>query len=258
MQTLVCATKKIDDIVIYYEVYSKNISKDEFESAFDGENFLEKNDNCIVLLHGNGEDHSIFKNQLDALCSFDYVIALDSRGHGKTTVGNEEFSIDLMAEDLAKFADETGLGKFALLGFSDGGNIALTYAVRHPERLCALAVSGANLNPSGLKPAFQIKTAAECFFAKLSKDKGERQNLKYQLLSLMTNHPHISSRLLSNIRCKTLVMAGERDLIKKGHTELIARSIPGAVLEIVPESSHCTILDNPEYVNAALGRFFAQ
>ncbi len=255
---LACVSKKIDDIVIYFEIYSKNITIEEFQKLFDGKKFVAKTDNVIVLLHGNGEDHRTFDMQIEALSEKSFVIAIDSRGHGNTTVGEQNFSIDLMAEDLSKLADELNLGNFSLLGFSDGGNVALTYAVRHPERLSALAVSGANLNPSGMVFSLKLKIAAAYFFAKMSKDKGEKENLKYQLLSLMVNHPHISPRLLSNIRCKTLVMAGERDLIKESHTQLIAKSIKNAILEIIPNSSHFTFGDNPEYVNSLLCKFFAE
>lgn len=259
MHTLATVTKKIDDISVYFEIYSERVTAEEFTSLFDGEKFIYKTDDCIVLLHGNGEDHRVFSHQTDVLCSsFTYVIAVDSRGHGRSTAGTEDFSIDLMAEDLAKLCDEINLGSFSLLGFSDGGNIALTYAVRHPERLSALAVSGANLNPSGMKTGFQIKVAIDCAIAKLSKDKDEDKKLKYQLLALMANHPHISSRLLSNIRCKTLVMAGERDLIKRAHTELIAKSIPNARLEIVSDCSHFTFGERPQEVNGILKEFFAQ
>lgn len=258
MHTLAAVTKSIDDISMYFEIYSESVSAEEFESLFDGEKFIYKTDDCIVLLHGNGEDNNVFARQKEALCSaFTYVLALDSRGHGRTTAGTEEFSIDLMAEDLAKLCDEINLGSFSLLGFSDGGNIALTYAVRHPERLSALAISGANLNPSGMKTAFQIKVAIDCAIAKLSKDKSKEKRIKHQLLSLMAKHPHISSRLLSNIRCKTLVMAGERDLIKRSHTELIARSIQNARLEIIPDCSHFTFGDKPQEVNDILKNFFA-
>ena len=75
----------------------------------------------LVLLHGNGEDHTYFKRQMEPFSLKYRVIALDTRGHGKSPRGSAPFTLDQFAEDLREFLDQRGIAKCHLLGFSDGG-----------------------------------------------------------------------------------------------------------------------------------------
>lgn len=247
--------KFIGDISLYCEVFAKGALASQTDS--EGE-FLAGKENCIIFTHGNGEDGRIFSSVIENLCENNYCITVDSRGHGKTEPGKEEFTVDLFSEDISKLADALELGKFSLCGFSDGGNAALTYAFRHPERLNKLCVVGANLNPSGMTFSAKLKIFTECFFTSLSKNKNDNAWLKYQLLSLMANYPHISPRMLRNITCPTLVVDAQHDLIQKKHTELIAKSIPDAKKVMVPKSSHNIFFSNPEYTSQMLKNFFCE
>lgn len=255
MKPLFYTTKNIDDISIYFEIYAKNALAEEFANVFSDGKFTQKQDNVLVLLHGNGEDGSIFNSIVEQLSEICYCIVPDTRGHGKTTAGTMDFTVDLLAEDLSKLCDELNLGNFRLLGFSDGGNTAITYAVRHPERLSALIAAGANINPSGLSTSFLLTNRIKLAVAKASKDKNEKSNLRYQLLSLMINHPHINPRLLRNIPCPALIMCAEKDLIKKSHTELIASSIKNSKLITVPDSTHDIFNTNHNFTTAAIKEF---
>ena len=257
MEPLISLKRRIDDIEIYFEIYSSKYNAESFGKVFDDGRFIEKNDNVLVMLHGNGEDTRIFKYNVGALCDNTICLLVDSRGHGKTTFGENSLDIDLMSEDVSKLCDELNIGKFKLLGFSDGGNIALTYAIRHPERLSHLVVAGANLNPSGLKFGTKLSILTSYFFAKPKRNKSENDRLKFELLNLMVNYPHISPRVLRNIECKTLVIEGEKDVIKPSHTKLIAQMIKGSRHEIIPDSSHNVFMDNPEYINKLIKEFIS-
>ena len=81
---------------------------------------------------------------------------LDTRGHGKSPRGTAPFSIRQFAEDLLHFLDEQNLPQVDLLGFSDGGNIALTFAAKYPHRIRRLVLNGANFHPSGIKTHIQL------------------------------------------------------------------------------------------------------
>lgn len=257
MKPLIALTRKIDDIEMYFEIYGSETLEQSFEAVFSDGRFVEKTDNILVMLHGNGEDRSVFYNNVEAFCDKDYCILVDSRAHGKTSFGDTELTIDLMAEDVSKLCDELNVGKFKLLGFSDGGNIALTYAIRHPERLSHLIVSGANLNPSGMKFATKLSIFVKHFLSKPKKNTSVDAKRRYELLNLMTEHPHISPRLLKNIDCKTLVIEGKRDVIKPEHTKLIAQNIKASRHEIIPDSGHNIFCDNPEYTNALVSDFIS-
>lgn len=115
----------------------------------------------MVLLHGNGEDSSYFVNQMSFFESKYHVIAVDTRGHGRSPRGQGAFTLERFAEDLKEFLDRRGLRRIILLGFSDGGNIALIFALKYPGYVDRLILNGANLNPFGMKPSVLVDVVRE-------------------------------------------------------------------------------------------------
>ena len=107
----------------------------------------------LVLLHGNGEDHTYFQHQMEPFAAHYRVIALDTRGHGGSPRGEAPFTLEQFAQDLKDFLDGQGIEKCHLLGFSDGGNVALIFALKYPQYIEKLVLNGANLEPEGLGPA---------------------------------------------------------------------------------------------------------
>ncbi len=110
----------------------------------------------LILLHGNGEDSSYFKGQIDVFAGKYRVYAIDTRGHGKTPRGNMPFTIRQFSEDLMGFMEEQQMEKAHILGFSDGANIAMIFAMKYPERVDRLILNGANLDPDGIKRSTQL------------------------------------------------------------------------------------------------------
>lgn len=184
----------------------------------------------LILLHGNGESCEYFSRQIDVFSSRYHVFALDTRGHGKTPRGERPFTIRQFAEDLLEFMDGQQIDKAHLLGFSDGGNIAMVFAIRHPERVNRLILNGANLNAGGVKRTVQIPIELGYRVARSFSKKSGGAKRNAEMLGLMVNDPNVSPRELSKITAKTLVIAGTRDMIKEEHTRLIAESIPEAEL----------------------------
>jgi len=88
----------------------------------------------LILLHGNGESSAYFANQIVPLAQVRRVIAVDTRGHGASPRGSAPFTLSQFADDLLAFMDRLGIAQADMLGFSDGGNIALLFALRHPVR----------------------------------------------------------------------------------------------------------------------------
>ena len=208
----------------------------------------------LILLHGNGEDGSYFEHQMAPFSGHFRVIAVDTRGHGQTPRGDAPFSIRQFAEDLLSFMDRLGIEKAHLLGFSDGGNIALVFALAHPERVEKLILDGANLDASGVKRSIQIPIEIGYRIAKLfaKKKPGARKNA--EMLGLMVNDPNVRPEELARIQSPTLVVAGNKDMIREKHTRLIAQSIPGARLAILP-GDHFVANKNPEAFNDTVLRF---
>ena len=208
----------------------------------------------LILLHGNGEDCAYFTRQIDSFSENFHVIALDTRGHGQTPRGEAPFTIRQFAEDLLAFMDQHNIEKAHLLGFSDGGNIAMVFALAHPERVDKLILNGANLDASGVKRKIQIPIEIGFRIAKLFAKKSPKAKKNAEMLGLMVNDPNVKPEELSRIQNQTLVIAGDNDMIKDKHTRLIAKSIPYAELCII-HGDHFIANKNPEAFNEAVLRF---
>ena len=208
----------------------------------------------LILLHGNGEDAAYFVHQMEPFSRHFRVIALDTRGHGLTPRGEAPFSIRQFAEDLLAFMDLQGIAKAHILGFSDGGNIAMVFAMAHPERVEKLILDGANLDASGVKRSIQIPIEIGYRVAKLFAKKRPEARKNAEMLGLMVNDPNVRPEELARIQNPTLVVAGNKDMILERHTRLIAHSIPGAKLAILP-GDHFVANKNPEAFNDMVLRF---
>lgn len=208
----------------------------------------------LILLHGNGESADYFKNQLDAFSGSFRVIAVDTRGHGRSPRGDAPFTLFQFAEDLKAFMDTLGISRAHILGFSDGANIALLFALRYPHMIDRLILNGANLSPKGVNPLCQIPiilgygviSAIACFDKKAVEKK--------ELLGLMVTQPHITPAELSTLDMPVLVIAGTHDMIKKSHTEQIAASIPCASLQFIA-GDHFIAAKNSDAFNEAVEGF---
>ena len=208
----------------------------------------------LILLHGNGENCDYFVGQVDEFAKFYHVYALDTRGHGKTPRGTAPFTIRQFADDLLAFMDAYGIGKAHVLGFSDGGNIAMIFAMKYPDRVLRLILNGANLDAKGVKPSIQIPIEIGYRFAKVFAKKSEEARKHAELLGLMVNDPNVRPEELAAIKAKTLVIAGTKDMIKESQTRLIARSILDAKLVIL-EGNHFIANKCPEAFNRAVLSF---
>lgn len=220
----------------------------------------------VLMLHGNGEEHGIFGQVIDAVCASGRpVVAVDSRAQGKSTRGTEELTYELMADDALAALAALGFGKAHLLGFSDGAIEALIIARDHPELALSLLSIGANLSPDGVDDSFQMERAAQNLLAWADfweKGDGSRRDVDpglvrptpqearttAELLHMMVVYPQIDPASLSQITCPTTVMAGEFDEIKREETDLIHVSIPGSRLVIVPGAGHVLPKEAPEDV----------
>lgn len=221
-------------------------------------NFIEKGSGKpLLLLHGNGESSAYFEKQIPYF-SRDYrVIAIDTRGHGRSPRGDAPFTIRQFAEDLRGFVDAQGIERAHILGFSDGGNIALTFALAWPRRVDRLVLNGANLNPAGVKRAVQLPIELGYRAASLFASRSASARRHAELLGLMVNEPDISPQALKELHLPVLVIAGTRDMIRQSHTRLISESLPDGRLVLLP-GDHFIAAKNAGAFNAAVAAFLRE
>lgn len=196
----------------------------------------------VVLLHGNGESHAIFDRMSEQLVQAGYrVIAPDSPGQG-TNPPLPEYHYEEMAEAVYEFIQDLHLEKPALYGFSDGGILGLLIEIRHPGTLSILAVSGANLSPAGLDPAF------------VSEFEGNEE----PLVKLMFTEPDLSPEELETIGIPVLVTAGSNDLILPEETEMIASHLTDSRLVIIEGADHGSYIENSDAMGKLLVSFLQE
>ena len=209
----------------------------------------------LILLHGNGEDHTYFVKQIPAFSPHFRLVLMDTRGQGQSTGGDGELNFSVFAADLLALMDHLQIAKAHLLGFSDGGNLALTFALAHPERVQSLILNGANLEPGGVKLSTQLPIVLGYGCCRLLSPFSHKARQNGAVLGLMVNHPHIPPQALAALTMPALVIVGERDMIRDRHSQLIARSLPNAQFVRIPGGDHFCAAKCPEVFNHAVLSF---
>ena len=194
----------------------------------------------LVMVHGNGEDHTIFDRAIDVLEKSYCCYAVDSRCHGQS--GEGPLHYEDMAEDMLAFLAALDLRDVIFYGFSDGGIIGILAASR-TDRITTLVTSGANLTPKGVQ--LPVRLLIRAMYLK-------DRDPKY---ALMLREPNIGDDVLSKIRANTLVLAGSRDLVLKKETEHIAQAIPNAELQILKGEGHGSYIVHSEKIAKILREY---
>lgn len=231
--------------------------KQHFLESANGKIFYQKGGAGLPLLflHGNGEDSSIFKRQLEDFKANYTLLAMDTRGQGRSDLGEGVLSFEAISQDILALLTDQDIEKITIIGYSDGGNIALYFASHYPERVAGLVTMGANYEVDALEEtAYQ-----EILMHRknlLLKDFDSQTRRQLQVVNLMLDQLDLKEEDISSIQVPVLVMAGEYDLIKKEHTEKMARLIPNSEVLIVPEGGHDFFLTHPRYFREAVYLFF--
>ncbi len=210
----------------------------------------------LLMIHGNGGNGGAFNMQVPFFSQHYKVILPDSRAQGKSIDESDTLTYEMMADDMSALLDSLHLDSCYIIGWSDGGINGLLLAIRHPEKVKKLAVTGANLFPdSSALGAFYKEGLAEEDSLK-TKPQTKQIKHEFKLVHMMNIEPHISSDELKTIHCPTLVIGGDHDIIQPAHTLLIAQSIPHSYLWIVPHSGHATLKEHKDDFNKTVNDFF--
>jgi pimeloyl-ACP methyl ester carboxylesterase len=219
----------------------------------------------VILLHGGLGNSDHWSNQVPELAKSFQVIAIDSRGQGRSTRTRAKVSYDIMAGDVIAVMDHLKLERASLVGWSDGGEIALKLAISHPERVAKLFVFGANYDVNGSKPrsvqpatftAYAQKCRAD--YVRMSRTPRAWDDLVDWLLPIWQNPMGFTKDQLKAIKAPTLVADGDHDeVIVLDQIVEMSKLIPNAKLQIFADTSHFALWQDPQDFNKVLLDFLS-
>jgi pimeloyl-ACP methyl ester carboxylesterase len=208
----------------------------------------------LVFLHGGGDsgEHS-FVHQLDVFSEGHHIVAPDQIGQGRTPDIAGPLSYTGMMNDTATLLQKLKLKHVDIVGFSDGGILALMLAIRHPELVRRLVISGVNISPEGL--------VTENLEGLRAGDTAAPKTIDEKLAHLWATSPskeELSLAQLATIRQPVLLVSGDHDMITLEHTLQIFHALPDSELCVLPGTDHGTFSSRPEWLNPIITAFLAR
>jgi pimeloyl-ACP methyl ester carboxylesterase len=236
----------VNDIEMYYAIYGE------------GE--------PLILLHGGLGNADYFANQIPAFAEQYKVIAVDSRGHGRSTVTETPIGYSLMASDVLALMDYLEIDSAYLVGWSDGGIIGLDIAINHPERLKKLVAYGANYVPSGVKSDIGENATFNAYieraladYATLSPAPENVDAFLENIGNMWATEPNFTKEQMEGITVPTLILDGwEEEAIYPAHDYEMAELIPGAELTLMPDVGHFAMFATPEMFNSIVLNYLSR
>ena len=259
--TEIMKRKNEGDSLINTTVYGKNKSVGKFYDIRGFKMYCETYGEGapLLIIHGNGGSISDFVKQIPYFSKKYKIIIADSRAQGRSADNtNDSLSYEMMADDYAALLTALHIDSANVIGWSDGGIEGLLLAIRHPEKVRKLAVTGANLQPDTIAVDAAVVAMVEPVYERVEKmkDTSLRVRTVRKLYRLLVREPHIPVADLHTIRVPTLVIGGDHDVINVPHTVQIFQSIPNAYLWILPNSGHSTPIIYTDEFNAKVDMFF--
>ncbi len=242
-----------EDAKIYYEVYGV------------GE--------PLLLLHGGYYGYiDEYSQYLPELSKHFKVIAVGTRGHGKSEIGTATYSYHLFAQDALKVLTQEGHEKAMVMGFSDGSITGLILAARYTDRVDRLVSMGGALGvhayrKEALQQIWEMEGANE--LKNLHPFMKERQQLMPEperfaewvdkLKRAWLEPVWVTKEQAANIKCPVLIVGADRDqYIPAGSLVETQEAIPNAQLLILPNSGHVSLILNPEMLKLFVIPFLSE
>lgn len=207
----------------------------------------------LLLLHGGGSTvQTTFGAVLPKLARAHYVVAPEQQGHGHTADVDRPLSFEQMADDTAALLEQLGIEKADVLGFSNGGMVALQLAIRHPGRvrrliLCSSFYAHAGLVPE-LRQGFEHASPADMpaplrdAYLAVAPHPEALPAFVAKTVAMMRSFPDVPEAVVRTVGAPTLVMVGDADVILPEHALRLSRLVKHGQLAVFPGSAHGTYL----------------
>jgi pimeloyl-ACP methyl ester carboxylesterase len=220
----------------------------------------------VLLLHGGLSNKLSWFSQLPWLVGAGRrVVLIDTRGHGKSTPGTAELSYRLFAEDALQVLDRLGIQRTDIIGWSDGGIIALVLGCEAPQRVKRIVAISANFHPLGVipsatgeqeKPQAILSGKITAWLRSWWSGAGEGHGaLATEIKRLWRTAPQFDHAELQAISAPALVIAGEHDKIDLAHSGELAQRVANGTLAVVPGAGHAAPVTHARQVNRLIASF---
>lgn len=203
----------------------------------------------LLLLHGNSESIESFRLQIPEFSRYYKVIAVDTRGQGKSSEDGKTYTYDLFADDMNALLNYLNIDSANVLGWSDGGNTGLIMAMKYPKKVKRLVTMGANVFIDNSVVEKWVFKELNKQLKELNSDTMSNSKNRVRLINLLLTEPKHTFEDLKVINCPVLVLAGEKDIIKEGHTKGIAANISNSTLLIAAKETHYYPWENSKLFN---------
>jgi pimeloyl-ACP methyl ester carboxylesterase len=204
----------------------------------------------LLFLHGNSESKKIFAAYQTIHFADFRTLAPDSRGHGQSRTRNDSYTISLFSDDVIAFCAAKEIREAGVVGYSDGGNIALFLGLKAPHLFTKIVAVSPNYLAEGISAKwlklFRAAVKLLTFLGRL----GINTRRAVMRFELMLNDIGLSDDDLRAIRGDIKILYAEKDLIREDHLLKIAALIPGASVVKIGSCNHFSILKKTETIAA--------
>jgi len=220
----------------------------------------------LVMLHGGGSTfETSFGEILPALSRTRRVIVYDRQGHGRTADVDRPFSFRQSAEDAVGLLRALGIARADFMGFSNGGQIALQIALTHPEVVRKLVIELAMFSRDGADPTFwegfgrarleDMPAELREEYLRVAPRPADLTAMFWKSVEQMKTFQGWTPEELRSIRAPSLVLLGDRDVVRPEHGVALYRLLPHAQLAILPDTDHRAICHPPAWLPTLIATF---
>ncbi len=221
----------------------------------------------VVLLHSAYSSMESFCEQINILSSKYRVLALDTRGHGRSSDNDQAYSYSLFASDVDALMNQLNISSAHIIGIGDGANTAIQFALSNPKKVEKLVIAGANLSADSKAVSENILRSVRAasaqsldsvvikFYTRFSDNPKNFSTFFEKMKKLLLSHPNLTGNELKVINSPTLILSGDHDFILLENTVKIFKGIPNSYLFVVPGSEHYIFQYNSNVVNPVITDF---
>jgi len=240
----------VNGLRLYYEIHG-NPAKDGV---------------ALVLLHGGGSTiETSFGKLIPLVSKARQVIAFEQQGHGHTADVDRPFSFDQSAEDAVALLRHLHVAKADFLGYSNGGHIALQIALAHPEVVRSLVLQSAFFSRDGTDPQFwqgfdhakldDMPLELRNAYLATAPHPEQLPSFFAKSVQRMRQFHGWTPAQLKTIRPPTLLIVGDRDIVRVEHAAQMQHLLPDARLAVLPATDHLAMTGRAADVAMMLGEF---